>query len=474
MRSPWSSENVAEAGGDLKIAVTPNLTLDVTANTDFAEAEVDDQRVNLTRFPLLFPEQRAFFVERAGTFEVRTGETDLLFNSRRVGLTPEGEPVRLLGGVRLVGQVRGWDVGFFDAQTGRTPSGTRENLGVLRVRRRVLNPRSWLGVMVTSRLASDSSQAALAADGEMNLGGEDYVSFGVAALAGAAGPGTERGVLPRGALRLLVERRRDRGLWYRAGVSTTGARYVPALGYVERTDAIRPLAELGYGRVVSEAGHVVRFGTSASFAWRNAAGTFESSTATAALGLQLPAGGVWTLTATRQEDDLVQPFVPTPGTSVPAGRYAAKFGELELAAPSGPRFVVGGILRAGEYYDGSLYSVLLRPEWRASAYLRVAAELQLDRLDFADRGEREWSRLGRLRVLASANPRLSVSAVIQANGLADVATANLRLRYNVREGHDLWVVYGHHANLDRDRILPAAPGTARVGMVVKYARSFGH
>ena len=78
-----------------------------------------------------------------------------------------------------------------------------------------------------------------------------------------------------------------------------------------------------------------------------------------------------------------------------------------------------------------------------------------------------------MRVLASANPRLSLSAVIQANGLADVATANLRLRYNVREGHDLWVVYGHHANLDRDRIQPAAPGTARVGMVVKYARSFG-
>jgi hypothetical protein len=164
IRSPWSSEDVAEIGGDLKMAVSPNLTLDLTANTDFAEAEVDDQRVNLTRFPLLFPEQRAFFVERAGTFEVRTGETDLLFNSRRVGLTPQGDPVRLLAGVRLVGQVRGWDVGLFDAQTGRTPSGARENLGVLRVRRRVLNPRSWFGVMVTSRLAPDSGQAALAAD----------------------------------------------------------------------------------------------------------------------------------------------------------------------------------------------------------------------------------------------------------------------------------------------------------------------
>ena len=66
---------------------------------------MDDQRVNLTRFPLFYPERRAFFVERAGTFEVRTGATDLLFNSRRVGLTVTGEPVRLLLPQAIRGQV---------------------------------------------------------------------------------------------------------------------------------------------------------------------------------------------------------------------------------------------------------------------------------------------------------------------------------------------------------------------------------
>ena len=65
-------------GGDLKTALSPNLNLDLTVNTDFAETEADDQRVNLTRFPLFYPERRAFFIERAGTFEVKTGELDLL------------------------------------------------------------------------------------------------------------------------------------------------------------------------------------------------------------------------------------------------------------------------------------------------------------------------------------------------------------------------------------------------------------
>ncbi len=171
--SPWRRDEQVEVGGDLKTALSPNLTLDLTVNTDFAEAEVDDQRINLTRFPLFYPERRTFFVERAGTFEVKTGEVDLLFNSRRVGLTPDGEPVRLLGGARLVGQVRGWDLGLFDVQTGRTPSGERENLGVLRARRALLNQRSWAGVMVTSRLTPDSGQVALGADGVLYLGGDD-------------------------------------------------------------------------------------------------------------------------------------------------------------------------------------------------------------------------------------------------------------------------------------------------------------
>lgn len=471
--SPWARHDVFEAGGDLKLAVTPGLTLDLTANTDFAEAEADDQRVNLTRFPLLYPERRAFFVERAGTFDVRTGETDLLFNSRRVGLTPAGEPVRLLGGARLVGQVAGWDIGLFDAHTGRTPAGTRENLGVLRVRRGVINPRSWAGLMVTSRVTSDSSQAAIAADGELHLGGDDYASVAVATLAGDAGAGADRGVLPRGALRVLVERRRNRGAWYRTGISTTGARYAPALAYVERSDALRPLAEVGYGRVVSGAGHAVRGSLSGSGAWRNAAGTFEGSLATLAVALEMPGGGVWTVSAARQEDDLAAPFTPTPATTVPLGRHRAEYLQLALAAPSGPRAVMGGSVRAGDYYDGTLYSLLLTPEWRASAHLRMAGELQLDRLEFAARGQREWSRLARVRVLASASPRLSLSALVQAGNLAHIATANVRLRYNVREGHDLWVVYGHHANLDRDRLSPPAPGTARAGLMVKYTRSFG-
>jgi drug/metabolite transporter (DMT)-like permease len=471
--SPWASNDRVDMGGDLKMAVTPNLTLDLTANTDFAEAEVDDQRVNLTRYPLLFPERRQFFVEQAGTFEVKTGESDLLFHSRRVGLTSSGEPVRLLGGARVAGRVDAWDVGFFDAQMGREAGVAPSNLGVLRLRRGFSDPASWLGVMATSRIATDSTQTAIGVDGELHVAGDDYVTFAAATLAGEPGAGTDEGILPRGALRLLAERRRNRSLFYRAGVATTGARYAPALGYVERSDAIRPTGMLGYGRVISPAGHVFRSAVRGAFVYRNADAAFDASRVETNFELELPTGAVGTLDLVQQDDDLLFPFSPTPETLVPMGRYTARSVQLAFAPSTGPRAVLGAVALGGQYYDGTRYSATLTPEWRASAHLRVGADLQLDRLDFPDRNQREWSKLARLRILAAASPRLMLTTVVQASSVAKLGQLNARLRYNVSEGHDLWIVYGHLENLYRDRFSPTAPATARAGLLVKYTRSYG-
>ena len=115
-----------------------------------------------------------------------------------------------------------------------------------------------------------------------------------------------------------------------------------------------------------------------------------------------PSGTVWTLTLTRQEDDLLVPFTPVPDASVPAGRYTAGFVELELKPSTGPRAVVGGSLRAGEYYDGRLYSLLLSPEWRASATSGSPPTCSSTAWSFRRGTSGSGRRLARLRVLASA------------------------------------------------------------------------
>src|SRR6266567_3717660 len=106
-----------DVGGELKFGVTPSLTLDLTYNTDFAQVEVDEQRTNLTRFPLFFPEKRPFFLENAGIFSAGTPQSVDLFFSRRIGIDTLGHAVPIRGGARASGRVAGMTVGALEIVT---------------------------------------------------------------------------------------------------------------------------------------------------------------------------------------------------------------------------------------------------------------------------------------------------------------------------------------------------------------------
>ncbi|NCW46494.1 MAG: hydrolase, partial [Gemmatimonadaceae bacterium] len=162
--------NRSDIGGDLKYGVTPSLTLDLTYNTDFSQVEVDQQVVNLTRFGILFPERREFFIENSGVFtfgdvqerNYRMG-ADLrdftLFNSRQIGLTPDGLPLPIAGGGRLTGRVGKWEVGALNMQTQHgAGSAPAENFGVARLRRNVFG-NSDVGILAANRQATDGSGA---------------------------------------------------------------------------------------------------------------------------------------------------------------------------------------------------------------------------------------------------------------------------------------------------------------------------
>jgi len=233
---PREDDAKGELGADLKYGLTNNLTLDLSLNTDFAQVEADDQQVNLTRFSLFFPEKRQFFQERAGVFDFRTGGLSRLFHSRRIGLTDDGEPVRLLGGARLVGRTGPWDVGLLDMQTADSQTLPSENFGVLRVRRQVFNAYSYTGAMATSRIGADGSyNFAYGLDGVIRLAGDDYMtlqwaqSFDHEQIKADALDG-----LNSGRFTFEMERRRRRGWGYDTIVAWAGRRYDPGIGFTQR------------------------------------------------------------------------------------------------------------------------------------------------------------------------------------------------------------------------------------------------
>jgi hypothetical protein len=121
-------------GGELSYNVNPELGGTVSVNTDFAETEVDDQQINLTRFPLLFPEKRAFFLDGSNQFDFAPGlsKTFIPFFSRSIGLV-DGAVVPIDIGAKVLGRAGNWSIGAVDAQTGTSPAAPAANLLATRV-----------------------------------------------------------------------------------------------------------------------------------------------------------------------------------------------------------------------------------------------------------------------------------------------------------------------------------------------------
>ena len=128
------SSLVGQAGMDVTYNLTPGLAAVLTVNPDFAETEVDTRQINLTRFPLFFPEKRPFFLEGSELFEFGLDlETDFIpFFSRRVGLFEENL-VPIDAGVKFLGRAGRWSVAALDAVTRDVPSAPGTNLFAGRV-----------------------------------------------------------------------------------------------------------------------------------------------------------------------------------------------------------------------------------------------------------------------------------------------------------------------------------------------------
>ena len=147
-----------DAGLDVKYGITAGLNLDVTVNTDFAQAEVDDEQVNLTRFPLFYPEKRDFFLENSGQFNVGsvTSQNRLvdLFFTRRIGLYGRDSNVPIIAGARLTGKIGRNDLAIMDVQTESAFGVAGENFLVSRYSRNFLS-RSRVGVLFINREETD-------------------------------------------------------------------------------------------------------------------------------------------------------------------------------------------------------------------------------------------------------------------------------------------------------------------------------
>ena len=465
--APPEYDAAAEAGLDVKYSPTSNLALDVTVNTDFAQVEADDQQINLTRFALFFPEKRQFFQERASTFDFNTGGFfNRLFHSRQIGLH-QGAVVRIYGGVRAVGRAGGTDFGLLNMQTAAHGDGSSENMGVLRVRQQVFNPYSTVGAMVTTRLGTHGEDnVAYGLDAVLRVTGDEYLLLQWAHTFDEAAE--QAGGLEPGLLRGRWERRRDDGFSYHGEFVRAGQHYLPGLGFQLRKDFTSAGGRLRYRRFAdadsplrSRAANLVT-----EHYFRNADGSAESRMITAEADFEFKGGARLTTGVTSSFESVTESFAIS-DVSVTPGDYWFHEGAVMLTLARSDNFRGDFNASAGSFYGGNRIGVSLGPAWNVSKYLELGGGYEVNRLNFSERGARATAHLGRLKVQAALNPRVSITAFAQYNSVDRRTAVNARFRYHFREGTDLWVVY------DEGLEHVEGPGVGGSGFVPSRTRSTG-
>lgn len=465
-----------EVGGDLHYNITDNLRIDLTANTDFAQVEADDQQLNLTRFSLFFPEKRQFFQERSAVFEFGLGGRDRLFHSRNIGLN-DGRSVRILGGVRLVGRVGQWDLGFLDMQSAGADGVPAENFGVFRLRRKAFNANSYLGAMATSRIGEDGTyNMAYGLDGVVRIFGDDYFTVRWAQTFDEELIRTDRNDFgDAGTISTRWERRKSSGLSYRLSTRWAGADFRPDLGFTTRTDFFRVRGRVTHNQFLGENSALrrirpLRLGISLAF--RNEDRSLESAQAQQQIEIEWKNGNLIEAEVSFFYEDLRDPLDFPDNSVVPTGAH--RFVETQVQFRMSRSRLLRTSLEAsyGSFYDGWRFGFGISPSWNVSRFLELSAQYEANVVRFSARDQGFDSHIARIRARGAIDNRFSITVFIQYSSTDDLIGANIRFRFNVREGNDLWIVYNEGVNTDIDGSLPRLTRTASRALVLKYTYTF--
>jgi len=456
-------------GLDVKYGLSSNLVLNLTGNTDFADAEVDLQPFNLTPFKVLIPEKRQFFLENAGVFSFDMGDQDQLFFSRQIGIDPiTGQQVPINGGARLTGTFGRTELGIMEVDTRSSGPNPYANYAIARLKE-ALWAGSYVGAMGIDKRSGD------VLDSFNRTGGVDtrllfFKNWFVDAhMAGTQSPGNPSGASDVGGslsyrsnwLDGIVERRK------------IGPNFNPEVGFIERTDSNETYGDLTFKvrpkisgvRELQFEGFILHApDTQGQVSTQEWQGTFRAD---------LNNGGY-------TDDDIADVFtqrITTPfhiykSVFIPNGLYHFARHQLTYGSAQDRRFTYNFFERFGGYYGGTLNEFRVRTNYRPTAKFSVSTMATWNRFRLPLTNGTFSVVLTSLQANYSFTRFLTFTSLVQADtSNAQAISANFRLRYNYRPDSDLYIIY--NVGTQFASIAPANPPQIReTRFAVKWTYSF--
>jgi hypothetical protein len=439
-----------DGGFDLYKSFTPNLVGVVSYNMDFAETEADERRINLTRFPMFFPEKRMFFLEGSENFSFSSSISFTPFFSRTVGLY-NGTQIPVLFGTKLYGKIGSTNLTFLDVQTraavvpDTSTGGTLElpstNLLAARVTQNIF-AQSKVGFILTNGSQTGEKNSLLGMD--FNYSSSKFLgdkNIMLAAWGVYNWNETEAG--------------RHHGFGFRANypndlwnVQSTYAYYGealdPGLGYMMRQGIQTGFVMVGFqprptGGFLAKAVRQFFFNTSADYYW-DLAGHLETSTLSASpLSFRTQSGESFGFSVVGNHDVLPYDWPVSDGVVIPAGPYTYTSYRLNASSAGHRPVVVEAGWNFGGFYSGHIDNVNLGLTLKFKGYATLAFDTNLvrGRLPEGDFSENVYQ----LKADIFLSPDLGLMNYIQYDDISNTLGWNARLRWQITPGNEVYLVY---------------------------------
>ena len=429
---------------DMSQRLGANLLASFTANTDFAETEVDTRRTNLTRFPLFFPEKRTFFLEGADilTFGLGLGQDVVPFFSRRIGLVGNRE-VPIIAGGKVNGRIG-------DTNVGALVVGTNDKAGVV-------DDGALMAVArVKQNIWDESSVGALFTAGDplgrpgSRLAGGDF-TYGTSRfrgnrnlLVGVWGLEAQREGLggDSAAYGAAIDYPND--LWDMNLIyKRIGRDFDPSLGFVPRRGVQLFNGQINNRTRLTRGPLQQLFHQFQPFLATDLSGRWESyQVFMAPVNWRFRSGDRVEFNVNPTGEQIVEPFEVASGIVIPPGAYHWRRYRIEGGTAQKRRFYVQGTWWFGRFYDGELHQYQWTGAWNPTPLLTVEFSGEHN---IGDLGSGRFTQTlvgNRLRV--NISPDLSIASYVQYDTDSRSLGTNTRLRWTFRAVGDLFVVYNHN------------------------------